>query len=97
MTDQSLWQSQTADAAYEFGLRCAILVAQNPHTLAAPLNDLINTLMTELWDRNFSMTEIRAALEAAVKDMPRYTGGQERRSPTSNELATTDWLPIKSR
>jgi len=67
------------------------LVTQNPHHAAAPLKHIINTLMTELWDRNFSQSEIRAALEAAINDMPRYAAGEERRSLTSTQLATADW------
>jgi hypothetical protein len=47
-------------------------------------------LMTELWDRNFSQTEIRAA-RSAIEDMPRYAAGEERRSPISTKLATADW------
>ncbi|MFM5892929.1 MAG: hypothetical protein ACKOQM_00635 [Novosphingobium sp.] len=34
-------------------------------------------LMTELWDRSFSQTEIRTALEEALAAMPQYTRGQE--------------------
>nr|WP_250814276.1 hypothetical protein [Neorhizobium tomejilense] len=41
---------------------------------------IINTLMTELWDRNFSQEEIRTAFQAALDDMPRYAAGEERRS-----------------
>jgi hypothetical protein len=47
--------------------------------------------MAELWDRNFSQSEIRIAFEEAIKDMPRYAGGDERRSSVSTELATADW------
>jgi hypothetical protein len=86
------WESQCADAAYEFAKRCAVLVSRNPYNLPAPLEGIINTLMTELWDRNFSQSEIRAAFEEAIKDMPRYAAGEERRSSTSTELATADWL-----
>ena len=85
------WEGQCADAAYEFAFRCAVLVARNPYNLAAPLEGIINSLMTELWDRNFSQTEIRTAFEEAIKDMPRYATGEERRSSTSTELATADW------
>jgi hypothetical protein len=35
--------------------------------------------MTEFWDRGFSQTEIRNAFAAAMDDMNRYAGGQERR------------------
>jgi hypothetical protein len=85
------WEGQCADAAYEFGLRCADLVARNPHNVAAPLNRIVNCFMTELWDRNFSQIEIRTAFEEAIRDMPRYAAGEERRSSTSTELATADW------
>ena len=85
------WEGQCNDAAYEFALCCAGLVVRNPYDMAAPLDGIINSLMTELWDRNFSQSEIRTAFEKAIKDMPRYAAGQERRSATSKELATSDW------
>jgi hypothetical protein len=85
------WEGQCADAAYLFALRCADLVARNPHNVSTPLNYIIGSLMTELWDRNFSQTEIRSAFEEAIKHMPRYAAGEERRSSISTELATTDW------
>jgi hypothetical protein len=90
MTDYP-WEAQCADAAYDFGQRCAALSKSNPYKVASPLGDLINLLMTELWDRNFSQSEIRKAFEAAIADMPRYAAGDERRSPTSAELADADW------
>jgi hypothetical protein len=89
--DEVPWESQCADAAYEFGLQCASLVARNPQPSAAPLDRTINCLMTELWDRNFSQSEIRTAFEAAISDMPRYAAGEERRSLTSAELAIGEW------
>lgn len=93
--DEVPWEGQCAGAAYEFGLQCAKLVARNPHNVAAPINFIINCLMTELWDRNFSQSEIRAAFEGAVSDMPRYATGLERRSLTSAELVTADWRIAK--
>jgi len=81
------WEGHCYAAAYEFALRGAVLVTQNPHGFAAPLAGIINTLMTELWDRNFSQSEIRTAFEQAINDMPRYAAGEERR-PTSTELVT---------
>jgi hypothetical protein len=89
--DEVPWELQCDAAAYEFGLRCANLVARNPYHVAAPLDRIINCFMTELWDRNFSQSEIRTAFEQAIKDMPRYAAGDERRSSTSSELATADW------
>lgn len=62
------WEGQCADASYEFALRCADLVTPNPHHLGAPLNGIINSLMTELWDRNFSQSEIRTAFAGAIKE-----------------------------
>ncbi|HWE75548.1 MAG TPA: hypothetical protein VG328_20480 [Stellaceae bacterium] len=91
------WEGQCTDAAYEFALRCAVLVTQNPYNVTAPLTDIVNTLMTELWDRNFSQSEIRSAFEAAITDMPRYAAGEERRNSTSRELATADWRAGKKR
>jgi len=89
--DEFPWERQCSDAAYRFALRCAELVTENPYNSAAPLNGIIKSLMTELWDRNFSQTEIRAAFEETIKDMPRYAAGEERRSLLSTELATADW------
>jgi len=89
--DEVPWEGQCTEAAYEFALRCAVLVTQNPYKVAEPLKGIVNSFMTELWDRNFSQSEIRAAFEDAIKDMARYTAGEERRSSTSTELATTDW------
>ena len=93
--DDYPWEGQCGDAAYEFGLRCANLAARNPHEETAPLDRLITALMTELWDRNFSQSEIRTAFEEAIKHMPRYAAGEERRSATSTELAIADWRRVK--
>jgi hypothetical protein len=68
------WEGQCADAAYEFGLRCANLVAQNPYHVATPLSRIVNGFMTELWDRNFSQSEIRTAFGEAIRDMLRWGG-----------------------
>jgi len=79
MSENISWESQCSEAAWAFGKRCAELAKSNPYKHPSPLNDLINTLMTELWDHNFSQTEIRSAFEEAIKDMPRYSAGLERR------------------
>jgi hypothetical protein len=95
MTEDAPWESQCADAAYEFALSCTDLALRTPIRHSAPLDFLINALMTELRDRNFSQSEIRTAFEWAIKDMPRYAAGEERRSSTSTALATTDWRAAK--
>lgn len=96
--DATQWQSECTNAAYEFGLRCADLVSRSRADghIEAPLDFIVNAFMTELWDRNFSQTEIRNAFDRAIKDMPRYAAGSERHSATSTELGTSDWRgPIK--
>src|SRR3569832_2169206 len=90
------WEARCADVAYEFALSCARLVSENPYQHAAPLNGIISNLMTELWDRNFSQSEIRTAFELAIKAMLRYSAGDERRSPSSAELVTTNWQRTKT-
>ena len=72
------WEGQCIEAAHDFALRCAELYSSNPYS-EVPLQRLINDLMTELWDRGFSQSEIRAAFEEAVARMPHYAAGQERR------------------
>lgn len=91
--DETFWEQECADSAYEFGLQCAKLVTRNPPHAGAPLDFIINCFMTELWDRNFSQSEIRTAFAEAISDMPRYAAGEERRSPVSAQLATADWRP----
>lgn len=68
------------NAAARFAEVCAGYHLANPYPeQGAPLDHVINTLMTELWDQGFSQTEIRAAFEAALADMNRYAAGEERR------------------
>jgi hypothetical protein len=52
----------------------------NPWPENPVLRQAINTVATELWDRRFSVTEIKEALEAAAADLPRYAAGEEIRS-----------------
>ena len=66
------------DAAGAFADMCARFHEGNAYPTVAPLEFAINTLMTELWDRGFSQTEIRKAFEDAVADLPRYAAGEER-------------------
>ena len=74
------WEGRCSEAAWVFGRQCADLAKSNPYgDKVDPLGDMINTLMTELWDNGFSQTEIRAAFEEAIRDMPRYAAGKERR------------------
>ena len=51
----------------------------NPWPNIKVLNDVVGHFMTELWDWNFSQTEIREAFTEALSQMNHYAGGQERR------------------
>ena len=79
MTDEVPWERRVFAAAKAFAEQCATLKANNPYDVVA-LDDLINALMTELWDRGFSQSEIKLAFAKAVADMPRYAAGLEKRS-----------------
>ena len=82
MTDETLWELECDNAVWAFGQQCRDLNKSNPYDLVA-LDRIINTLMTELCDNGFSQTEIRAAFEQALADMPRYAAGLEQRSDGS--------------
>ena len=65
------------NAVYDFATIVKEAHETNPWPDRPILPQAINYLMTELWDRCFSQTEIREAFEAAVSDMPRYAAGDE--------------------
>ena len=74
------WQTDLYEAVYRLSVSLRELHETNPwpedHSV---LSQAINTLATELWDRCFSVTEIRTAFEEAASDLPRYAAGQETR------------------
>jgi hypothetical protein len=72
------WEGLRADAAWAFARKWADLKSSNPYEFDA-LENIINTLITELWDSGFSQSEIRTAFEKAILDIPRYAAGEERR------------------
>ena len=71
------WQTHLYEASNRFSVALRELHDTNPWPEQPVLAQAINTLATELWDRCFSLTEIRTALEAAAADLPRYAAGQE--------------------
>lgn len=77
--DDDAPRNQAFNAAWEFGRQCAEFKRNNPFEEVA-LDLMISTLMTELWDRDFSQSEIRAAFEQALSAMPKYAAGFEKRS-----------------
>lgn len=86
MTDQpgqaarDEWQTQLYEATYRYSVALRTLSDTNPWPENPVLGQAINTLATELWDRRFSLAEIKAAIEAAAADLPRYVAGQNVRS-----------------
>ena len=66
------------DAASKFAKACRSVEEHTSRDAATSLDGLINDLMTELWDNGFSTEEIRAAFEAAAKDVGRYAGPSHR-------------------
>ena len=76
---ETAWEFKYPPVTETFAQNCAELKRSNPYDRSA-LEVIINDLMTELWDRGFSQTEIRSAFEKAVLSMPRYAAGLERRS-----------------
>ncbi len=71
------WQSQWMDAVYRVASTLKGLEQGNPWPERPLLPQAMNYLMTELWDRGFSQTQISHAFHEALADMPRYTAGEE--------------------
>lgn len=71
------WQSRWMDAVYQLAATLTDLDKANPWPKQPLLPQAMNYLITELWDRGFSQTQIRQAFEDAVADMPRYAAGNE--------------------
>ena len=81
MTDYDLsdkWQDEWMGAVYRLGELLAEKHQTNPWPHISLLPEAMRYLMTELWDRGFSLTEIRAAFEAAVLDLPGYAVVEKR-------------------
>jgi hypothetical protein len=74
-----LWVEALA-ATYEFSEACAKLNGSNSRPEINPLNQLITTLMAELWEKRFSQSEIRDAFQIALVEMNCYADGKERRA-----------------
>jgi hypothetical protein len=69
------WQARLNEAVYRLSVFLRELHETNPWPEQAVLGQAINNLATELWDRCFSQTEIRAAFVEAAADLPRYAAG----------------------
>jgi hypothetical protein len=79
LTDDEIAHLAAINAAEALADCCLQLRGRDFAAGRDPLGHVINTLMTALWDRSFSQSEIRAGFAAALNDMNRYAAGQERR------------------
>ena len=70
------WQTELYDTAYRFSVALKELHRTNPWPENSVLDQVMNLVATELWDRCFSLAEISSAMIAAAADLPRYTAGQ---------------------
>ena len=80
MSKQNLddqWQDRWMADVCQLGAALATLDKSNPWPDIPLLPAAMNYLMTELWDRGFSQTQIREAFEAAARDLPHYAAGEE--------------------
>jgi hypothetical protein len=73
------WTGRWLDAVFTTAEVLAELHKTNPWPDNPLLPQAMIFLMTEMWDRGFSQTEIRQAFEAALDGMDRYAAGQETR------------------
>ena len=80
LSDEDQWQDRWMTAVCNLAVTLKESHDRNPCPERTLLPQAINYLMTELWDRSFSQTEIRTAFEDAVSDMRRYAAGEEVRS-----------------
>jgi len=71
------WQTALYEASYRFSVSLKQLHQTNPWPEVAVIDQAINTLATELWDRCFGVTEIVSAFTDAAADLPRYAAGDE--------------------
>lgn len=71
------WQTALHEAAYRFSVAVKELHETNPWPENEALDQAMNLVATELWDRCFSLTEITSALSDAAADLPRYAAGIE--------------------
>ncbi|CUS46354.1 MAG: hypothetical protein V4610_23350 [Pseudomonadota bacterium] len=71
------WQTRLCEASHRFSTALKELHQTNPWPENPTLEQAINMLATELWDRGFSQTDIGSAFRNALADLPRYTAGDE--------------------
>ncbi len=65
-------------ATNDFAQACKDLHDRNPFEPVV-LEEIMILLATELWDRDFSQTEIRQAFQSAIEQLAPYAAGEDRR------------------
>jgi hypothetical protein len=75
--DNDRWQMQHRALVQDFAQAMTELHESNPWPDLPLLPNAMDYLMTELWDRCFSQTEIREAFELALRNLPQYAAGEE--------------------
>jgi hypothetical protein len=70
-------QAALQDAAIVFAEALQKLHKTNPCPEHSALDQAVNLLATELWNRRFSVTEIAIALSRAAADLPRYAAAED--------------------
>ena len=73
------WRLKCIEEIHRFSIVLAQLQRENPSPENGVLGEAMNFLATELWDRGFSLSEIRSAMSDAAADVSRYAAGEERR------------------
>ncbi|HQS97603.1 MAG: hypothetical protein B7Y31_13325 [Novosphingobium sp. 16-62-11] len=72
-----VWQDRGFAAVQAFAVELRGLHQSNPWPHIPALPQAMAYLMTELWDRGFTQTQIREGFETALIELPKYTLGDE--------------------
>ncbi|MBP6555713.1 MAG: hypothetical protein KA233_08535 [Novosphingobium sp.] len=76
---QDAWTDKWLAAVHDYSNFLRDHHETNPWPDRPFLSQSMIYLMTELWDREFSLSEIRAAFAEALAELPHYTQGHESR------------------
>jgi hypothetical protein len=69
------WQTALYEASYRYSVALEELHRTNPWPEHPALTSAMGMLATELWDRCFRASDISAAFESAIVNLPTYTAG----------------------
>ena len=77
LSPEDKWQIAYMDAIITFREALYKLHISNPWPDDPVMDSALSYLATELWDWNFGLSKITAALRKAADDLPRYAAGEE--------------------